>query len=369
MRKAALFPGFLWLLSSILLTTGCSREQQHQAVEPPVITGVTVEKLAATPFADHFPAPGTIRAAVAAQMAARIAGTVDAVHVHDGERVARGRLLVSIRSEEALSGASGAAAAVEEAARGVEEAEARLKLAEDTFKRFEILYKEQAVTRHEFDVRRTERDVAVQGVSRAEARLLQTREQAKAAGALAGYTKIHAPFAGIITAKTVERGATVFPGMPLLTVEEEGRYRFEAAIPDLLSAKVKIGDAIGMTVEGLDGEIRGQVTEIAAVADPVTRTRLIKMDLRSKGLRSGLFGRASIPAGSGTGISIPAAAVIERGMLTSVWIVGDDSISRMRLVKIGRTLGDRVEILSGLSEGERVVTDGVEKVVEGARIK
>jgi membrane fusion protein, multidrug efflux system len=369
MRKAALFPGFLWLLSAVLLTTGCSREKQHQPVEPSVVTGVMVEQVAAAPFSDHFLAPGTVRAAVAAQMAARLAGTIDAVHVHDGERVTRGRLLISIRSEETVSGASGASAAVEEAARGVEEAEARQKLAEDTFKRFETLYKEQAVTLQELDVRRTERDVAVQGVSRAESRLVQAREQFKAAGALAGYTRITAPFSGIITGKTAERGATVFPGTLLLTVEEEGLYRFEAAVPDLLSAKLKVGETVTVMVDGLDDEITGRVAEVAAVADPVTRTRLIKVDLQHKGLRSGMFGRASIPAGSGKGISIPASAVVERGMLTSVWVVGDDSIARMRLVKTGRRLGERVELLSGLSEGERVVTGGVAKVVEGARVK
>lgn len=369
MNKAALLPGMMWLLSSVLLASGCSGDKTHPPAEPPVVTGVTVEKVAMTPFADHFQAPGTVRAAVTAQMAARVAGAVEAVHVHDGERVARGRLLVSLRSDETVSGASGAAAAVEEAVRGVEEAQVRLKLAEDTFRRFEALFKEQAVTRQEFDMRRTERDVAVQGASRAKARLVQSREQAKAAGALAGYTKITAPFAGVITGKTVERGATVFPGMPLLNVEEEGRYRFEADVPDLLSAKLKAGDPVPVTVDGIGGDIRGRVAEVAPVADPATRTRLVKIDINGAGLRSGMFGRALVSAGTGTAIAIPAAAVVERGMLTSVWVVGSDAKARMRLVKAGRAFGDRVEILSGLTAGEPIVTGGLDKVTEGAVIR
>jgi len=369
MKKAVFVTVFLPLLPLMFVAAGCSDEKQHQAAEVPTVTGVTVEKVSTAPRADFFSAPGTVRAAVTAPMAARIAGMVEGVHVHDGERVARGRLLVTIRSEETASAASGAEAGVEEAARGVEEAEARKKLAEDTYARFENLFKEQAVTRQEFDTRRTERDVAVQGLARAEARLKQAREQANAAGAMEGYTRIKAPFTGIVTGKVVERGATVFPGMPLLNVEEEGKYRFEASVPDTLSDKLRNGDTVSVTVDGVEGEIRGRIAEIAPVADPVTRTRLLKIDLEAKGLRSGVFGRATLPAGTGTGMSVPRKAIVERGMLTSVWVVNADSSARMRLVKTGRVGGGRVEIISGLAAGERIVTAGVEKVTEGARIR
>jgi multidrug efflux pump subunit AcrA (membrane-fusion protein) len=83
-----------------------------------------------------------------------------------------------------------------------------------------------------------------------------------------------------------------------------------------------------------------------------------------------MFGRGAILLGSASnGVTAPKKAVVERGAMTFVWIVDKDSIARMRLVKVGKTLGERVEILAGMSDGERLVVSGVEKVIEGARVE
>ena len=132
-------------------------------------------------------------------------------------------------------------AAVTEAERGVEEAAARKSLAEATFARYQKLYAEQAVTRQEFEGRQMERDVAVHGLARARRALGQSREAARAAGTTAGYTRITAPFSGIVTVKNADVGMTVFPGTPLITVEEEGHYRLEIAAPESLAGKVQPG--------------------------------------------------------------------------------------------------------------------------------
>jgi multidrug efflux pump subunit AcrA (membrane-fusion protein) len=83
-----------------------------------------------------------------------------------------------------------------------------------------------------------------------------------------------------------------------------------------------------------------------------------------------MFGRGGIALGSSiSGITVAQKALVERGALTSVWVVARDGIARMRIVKPGKQTGSRVEILSGLSDGERVVADGVDKVSEGARVE
>ena len=87
-------------------------------------------------------------------------------------------------------------------------------------------------------------------------------------------------------------------------------------------------------------------------------------------LKSGMFGRGAMSLGTTTtGIMAPRQAIFERGALTAVWTVDQANTARMRLVKTGKTVGDRVEILSGLDAGERVVTVGVERVVDGARVE
>ena len=203
---------------------------------------------------------------------------------------------------------------------------------------------------------------------RAEARLAQAREVSRSAGTIAGYTRITSPLSGIVTAKGVDTGMTVFPGTPVLTVEEEGEYRLEVAAPESIAGKVKPG----RYGHGGDGRgaapSAGKIAEVVPVVDPVSRTFIVKVDVTATGTRSGMYGRVSFPAGEKRGILVPKGALVEQGALTQVWVVGKNDIARMRLVKTGRVMGDKIELLSGLSDGERIVTKGTEKLVDGARV-
>jgi RND family efflux transporter MFP subunit len=328
-----------------------------------------VEKVESTTIPALFVATGTVRARNSAVLSARIQGTVSKILVKEGDRVQRGRLLATLEAMESTAGASGAVYAVDEAKRAVDEALTRKKLAEVTFDRFAKLYNEQAATRQEYDTQKAGRDMAEQGLSRAQARLAQVREAARAAGAIAGYTRIVSPLSGIVSGKSVDVGATVFPGMPLLTVEEEGHYRLDVNTPESLQDKIRIGQEIPVSLDGIDGKNTGRVVEIVPKVDPVSRTFTVKLDIPSKGVRSGRFGRAFFPVGEKKGITIPGSAIMERGQLTSVWVVDGQKNARMRLVKPGDTYGNRVEILAGLSDGDRIVTVEVERVTDGAKIE
>jgi RND family efflux transporter MFP subunit len=313
---------------------------------------------------------GTVRARTSALVAARIPGVVVMLGVREGDRVRKGQLLAQLESRETQSAAAGAAAATDEARRALDEAAARKKLADVTFERYQQLFKEQAISRQEFDVKQMERDVASQGLARAEARLRQTREGAVAAGTIADYTKIIAPIAGIITSKPVDLGASVFPAQPLLTIEDEASYQLELAIPETQVAKVKPGTAVQVTLDAAGSSFAATVSEIVPVADQASRTFIAKVRLPQKLLRSGMFGRGTIALGtSANGMAVSDKAVVVRGALTMVWVVDRENIARMRLVKVGKTLGDRVEILSGLADGERVVVAGADKVSEGVKVE
>jgi RND family efflux transporter MFP subunit len=360
------------LLAALLLATGsgCTGKSAEHAPKgaPAVVRGVVLETVAEKAIPDEVEAVGTVRARNSSLISARIPGTVSSLQVKEGERVAKGKLLLTIEAAESRAGAAGARAAVEEAKRGVDDVRARRRLADATFRRYSALFSEQAVTRQEFDGRRMEKEVAHQGVGRAEARLLQAREEAKAAGTMAGYTRISAPLSGIVTGKSVDVGMTVFPGAHLVTVEEEGHYRLEAAMPESLMGKVRPGDDVRVVIDGIGG-LKGTVAEVVPVIDPASRTFTAKVDISANGLRSGVFGRVYLPVGSRRGMTVPKLALKEQGALTSVWVVGKDNIARMRLVRAGRTVGDQVEILSGISAGERIVVSGAEKIVDGARVE
>jgi multidrug efflux system membrane fusion protein len=366
-------PAKICLLAAVALAlaSGCGKKGKEGTPRenPPAITGVTLQTIREEAIPDQLEAVGTVRARNFAVIVARIPGTVTSILVKEGERVSKGKLLLTVEAAESTAGAAGAQAGVEEALGGVDEARTRKTLADATFGRYQKLFREQAVTRQEFDGREMERDVAAQGLARAEARLAQAREGSKAATAVAGYTRVTSPRAGIVTSKSIDPGMTVFPGMPLLTIEEEGGYRLEVAVPESLLGKVRSGDAVQVAIDGISGNLAGKVAEVVPTVDPASRTFIIKVETGAKGLRSGIFGRAYFPVGTRHGLLVPKSAVVERGALTMVWVVGEDNIARMRLVKVGKAASDHVELLAGLSTGERVVVGGVEKVVDGGRIE
>ncbi len=371
MRRLASRLAMMALLS--LTTANCSTKrdlEKSDAAPAPIIKGVELETLKTGTVPDTLEVAGTVRARTSATVSSRIAGTISVLRVREGDRVRKGQVLAQLDAQENMATAASATAGVEEAHRGVDEALARKRLADATFERYKRLFNEQAVTRQEFDTKQTEKELADQGVARAEARLQQAREGARAATVMADYTRIVAPISGVISAKPVDLGATVFPSQPLMTIEDEGSYLLELALPESRPPWLGPATPVQVTLDALNSSFSARIAEVVPAADPASRTFVAKVNLNRKGLKSGMFGRGTINLGSGAnGQTVPKKAVVERGALTSVWVVDKENIARMRLVKVGKNSGERVEVLSGLSDSERVVVNGAEKVVEGAKIE
>jgi multidrug efflux system membrane fusion protein len=366
--KNALQALFIILL---LMVTSCGKKDQPVPEKPvTVIKGVIAEVAKSQSLDENFEAVGTVRSRTSAIVSPRIAGVITAINAREGTRVRKGETLAQLDARENQANAAAAVGAVEDARRAVDESIARRSLADAQFDRYQKLFKRDAVSRQEFEIKETEKELAQQGLARAEARLKQMQEQSKGAGAFADYTKIAAPISGIITLRQADLGATVFPGQPVFTIEDESGYQLELAIPESLALKVRPGTTAQVTLDAMGSSFAGRITEIVPSADPLSRTFTAKIPLQQKGLNSGMFGRGAISLGSKVnGMTLPKSAVIERGALTSVWVLDKENIARMRIVKIGKFLGERVEVLSGLSDGERVVVGGVEKMSEGAKVE
>lgn len=341
-------------MTLLAITFGCSRDDAVKHEPPPVVKGLALAQASYVTVPEQFEVSGTVKAKNSIMLAARIAGTITGVYAREGDRIRRGTLLVTL---EALENTAGAAAAEH----AVAEALARKKLADVTFERFSRLFEEQAVTRQELDTRRAERDMADRALARA-------REAARATAAVAAHTRISAPMAGIVTSRPVDPGSTVFPGMTLMTIDGDGGYRLEVAVPESLQGKVAMGAKIPVSLDDGNESVVGTIAEIVPHVDPRSRTFTVKLDIPAAGTRSGKFGRARLPTGEKQALLVPKNAVLARGQLTYVWVVDQGDIARMRLVKTGAGHADRIEILAGLSAGERIVVDGTGRVSDGARI-
>lgn len=364
--------GLTTLLLATLLLSACGKKEHGSSPDKaaPVVQGAGVETVKTKSLEESFEAAGTVRSRTSAAVSPRIPGTITVMSVKEGSRVRKGEILARLEARENQATAAAAEGAVEDARRALDESKARRTLADTQFERYQKLFKSDVISRQEFEIKGTEKELALQGVARAEARLKQAQEQASGAGTVADYTKIPAPITGIITSRLADLGATVFPGQPLFTIEDESGYQLELAIPESLSQKVKAGTSVQVTLEAIGSSFSAKIAEIVPSADPLTRTFTAKIPLSQKGLKSGMFGRGTISLGSRiNGMTLPKRAVLERGALTFVWVLDKESIARMRIIKAGKYLGEQVEILSGLSEGERVVTNGLEKVSEGAKIE
>jgi multidrug efflux system membrane fusion protein len=357
-----------------LALTGCSGKEHSpgttQTQPAAVITGLTIETVKSAPVTEMQELVGTVHARTSAVISTRIPGTVSILRVREGDRIMKGQLLAQLDAQENQASAAAASAGIDEARRGLDEALSRKRLADTTFDRYQKLFTEQAVSRQEFDVKQSERDLAAQGAARAEARLKQAQEGARATGIIADYTRITSPLSGIVTRRQADLGATVFPGQPLMTIEDEGSYQLELAIPENMAALVRSGTPVQVTLDSLGSSFAAHIAEIVPSADPASRTFTAKIALTQKGLKTGMFGRGTVSLGrTVNGMLVSRKAVVDHGALTSVWIVDKENIARMRLVKVGKTVGDRVEILSGLTDGERLVVSGAERVHEGSQVE
>jgi RND family efflux transporter MFP subunit len=156
--------------------------------------------------------------------------------------------------------------------------------------------------------------------------------------------------------------------MPLFTVESDGGYQLEAAVDEALSGALKVGATAAVTIETLGLETTGKIIEIVPAVDPATRTFIVKIALSDRGLKSGLFARVRLPRGEREALLVPKGAIVEKGQLTGLYAVDPQGLVTYRLVRTGKSYEGSIEILSGLNAGERIVTAGLEKVIDGGQI-
>jgi RND family efflux transporter MFP subunit len=169
----------------------------------------------------------------------------------------------------------------------------------------------------------------------------------------------------------VEPGAMAAPGVPLLVVEATSQYRLEVTVDAAEAMNVKRGTKARVELDALPGkQFTGTVVEMEAGADAASHTVRARIELpRDAAIRSGLFGRAWFARGEKQAIVMPAGAVLHRGQLHGVYVVDASGIARLRMVTLGKSIGEKTEILSGLGDGERVVLDAANRDLDGKKVE
>jgi RND family efflux transporter MFP subunit len=353
------------------MVVGCSSERQSVSAAPETVSNVSVVTAQTANIPDVVEAVGTLRAAQTSQLAVQMMGNIVEVRVREGNQVQRGQVLAVIDDAQPRAALDRAMAADLAAQQEMAASESDFALAEATFKRYQMLYDRKSVSPQEFDEikaryqgTQARREMARAGQAQVKAALQQARSAL-------GYTRIVAPFDGLVTEKKADVGTLASPGMPIFTVEDLRRYRLEATVNETDLRYVRQGQQVPVSIDALgDRELEGKVIEIVPAADPASRSFLVKVELApDPALRSGLFGCAQFAHGERTALLIPRTAVIERGQLQGIYVVDQNRIAGLRYITLGRPSAQQVEVLAGLQAGELLIAEPGGRELGGRKIE
>jgi RND family efflux transporter MFP subunit len=323
----------------VLALTACHAEKDKTRSEGPPVA-VRVAEVTDKARTSNEEVVGTVRPKLRAIIEAKVSGKIEKLLVAPGQQVKAGDLLAQLDAREIQAKLDQALALREQATRDLDRARK--------------LFEQKITTQAEFDAVQARERVAAGAATETQTAL--------------GYTKIVAPFDGVVTRKLADVGDLAAPGKPILEMEDPATFRFEADVPEALMSEIKVGEYLPVRISAVTTDLEGTVVEMAPVADPSSRTFLVKLDLPpAEGVRSGQFGRVLVPTGKTDAVWVPASALIVRGQMETVFVAMNGH-AQLRLVRTGKRTNSEVELLAGLSRGENVVTEGAAELHDGQPI-
>ncbi len=288
--------------------------------------------------------PGTVRSRTLADVAPKVMARVLDVKVRAGDAVRQGDVIARLDDRDAAS-------RVEQARSSLAAAEAQARQAEADDRRIRKLVQERVATRQALDAAE-----ARAKASRAEA--TRARDALEEARVLLSETTVRAPFDGIVDERLAEPGDMAVPGKPLARIHSGAHLQLEARVPERCARGLSLGSRARVRLDAPARDIPVTIEEIAPAADPESRTFLVKAGLPpDPDLRPGAFGRLLQPCERREVLLVPATAITWSGQVEMVRVIENGEV-RTRNVQTGKAYGDRVEVLSGLHEGERVIVGG-----------
>ena len=293
---------------------------------------------------------GVVEAVRQTVVAAQVPGAVVAVDVKVGDVVKAGQVLARIDAQAAQQTVAASDAQVQSA-------RASLEVATKEFERqkqlFDKKYTSQAaLERAEAQYKATQAQVSAQIA------------QAGAARAQSGFFVVKAPYGGVVAEVPVALGDMAMPGRPLLTLYDPAALRVTVAVPQTAIAGLPVEPGIKVELPGFSGDrqwITPSRVELLPTVDAGTHTVQVRFDLPAtvQGVKPGMFARAWLPGqrGVATRFFVPAKAVVRRAEMTGLYVIDPNGRPVLRQVRLGRTVNDTVEILTGVTAGERVALD------------
>lgn len=351
------------LTLSTFLFLSCGKEKTEIANNTPAIA-VKVSGISADTNSPFVTASGKIEAENSANVSTRMMGYVTKVHVKVGQKVNAGQLLVSVNNTDLQAKKAQVDAAILQATAGYNNAK-------KDYDRFVNLFNQQSASQKELDDMTSRYEMAKAGLEGAK----QMRNEVMAQFS---YSNITAPFSGEVTNTFIKEGDMANPGMPLVSVEGASRLQVTAMVSESDITSIKNGMSVKVLVKSTNQELSGKVSEVSGSAKNTGGQYLVKINLNTTGSKvlSGMFVNVQFPVANQVTTStkqsdkvlIPESALVKQGQLTGVYTIGNENTAILRWLRIGKTFGNQVEVLSGLSSNEQYIISAEGKLFNGAKV-
>ncbi len=338
-----------------LLLAACSRPEPPS--EPIRAVRVLTVGVDAVQGGQEF--AGEVRARVESRLGFRVPGKLMRRQVELGQRVKAGQVLAQIDAQDYRLAADAARAQVQAA-------QTNRDLAAADFRRFKELRDQNFISGAELERRET-------SLKAAQAQLDQALAQASSQGNQASYTTLVADAPGVVTAVEAEPGQVLAAGVPVLRLAQDGARDVVFAVPEDKVRAVVVGSAVAVRSWANDAVLPGKVREVAASADPVTRTYAVKVAVdaaQAPPLGATVFVKPAALSAAGTAaIKLPTSALRQDGEATAVWVLDEATMTvRSQPVQIAAADGNAAVIAGGLTPGMKVVSAGVHVLFAGQKV-
>lgn len=348
---------------SILITTlflSCGERSQTATEMNTATLKVQTQQVDNSEDSPFLSTSGIVEAVNNAQLSTRMMGHVEKIYVATGDKVKKGTLLLRVNSTE-LSAKNAQANAM------IAEATAAYRNAEKDLQRFQALFNDNSASQKELDDMRSRFEMA-------EARLEAAKQMKNEVGAQFAYTNIRAPFNGIVTGVFTDEGDLANPGVPLLAIEGPGTFEVTTRVAENDIQKIKKNTKAAIVVKALDTTLSVTVSEVSSSAAISGGQFVVKVivDKTIEGLKSGMYATVQFPVEDGlteTPVLIPLEAVVQRGQLRGVYTVSEQNTALLRWLRLGRSYGDQVEVLSGLESDESFIVSADGKLFNGVKVE
>ena len=340
---------------------GGGRVQQVQTGQ--ITSGKISEKVSLT---------GSIKHKEQVDVNPRIAGRITQIHVDVGHSVGRGALIAVLEDDEIRQQIERSQASIAVADASIAQREAELSNAKLELERRKKLVESGVLSRQELDALEMRHTVALSQLELSRAQRRQSEAEHRELNIRQSQTRIFAPIAGVVAQRHLDIGAMGGANTPIVTIVSVSPMVIEAKASEQDIARIKKGAQVNVTIDSLPGQsFTGKVMRISPLLDPQTRNGQVEIEIPNKtgSLKGEMFARVELNLGTERDtMLLPRDALVYRGEKPGVYIIEAEKAKFVE-VETGLTQEDKVELLSGLKLGDKVITQGVNLIKDGDKVR